>query len=241
MAEQPGWPIPVAMPSSGLVQAFRVDFARLITPSATETWNYGLSRGFYLVPWYRTEVDVLIPAYIQHNSAVRDGFGDFSMLLKYRLASGNESHGAYSLSVALGTTLPTASYKNGSPYCTVSPTLLGGKGFGRFDVQSSLGAVLPTANGAQVGRVLLWNTVGQFHGGKWFWLEVEDNASFYHDGPNDGRAQNFVTPGFLLGKFNLRTERSSRLAVLFGGGVQIATSHFHTYNHALVFTGRMLF
>jgi hypothetical protein len=125
------------------------------------------------------------------------------------------------------------------PDCTVSPTVFGGKGFGRFDVQSSLEQ--SSADGGKLGRVVLWNTVGQFHLGKWFWPEVEDNASFYHGGPNDGRTQNFVTPGFLLGKFKLRPELSNRQALFFGGGVQIATSHFHTYNHALVFTARMIF
>jgi len=36
-AEQPAWPVPVVTPSSGLVQLFRTDLVRQITPSETTT------------------------------------------------------------------------------------------------------------------------------------------------------------------------------------------------------------
>lgn len=38
-AEQPAWPVPVVTPSSGLVQLFRTDIVRQITPSETTTWK----------------------------------------------------------------------------------------------------------------------------------------------------------------------------------------------------------
>src|SRR5208283_6249039 len=116
--------------------------------------------------------DVLIPPYIQHNSPAKDGFGDSSMLLKYRLAAGNAEHGNYSVSFAVGTTLPTGSYKNGSLSATISPTLCAGKGFGRFDVQSTLSATLPTAETARQGKVVAWNTVAQYRIGRLFWPEI---------------------------------------------------------------------
>jgi hypothetical protein len=37
-------------------------------------------------PWYKTELDIAAPPYIQHNSTAKDGFGDLSMLLKYRVS-----------------------------------------------------------------------------------------------------------------------------------------------------------
>jgi hypothetical protein len=43
-----------------------------------------------------------------------------------------------------------------------------------------------------------------------FGLEIENNATFYPGGPNDGRVQNFVTPGLTLrqGKLEHRSPQS---------------------------------
>ncbi|MFZ1007748.1 MAG: hypothetical protein WAN65_12980 [Candidatus Sulfotelmatobacter sp.] len=114
LAQQPAWPIPLVTTSSGLLQVARTDIVRQITPAETETWNYDNTKGIAVVPWYRVEFDALPPPYIQHNSKAEDGFGDVSMLLKYRLAAGNASHGDYSVSFSVAGTLPTGSYKNGS-------------------------------------------------------------------------------------------------------------------------------
>jgi len=241
LAQQPSWPIPVVTASSGLLQVMRTDFVRQIAPAGTDTWNYDNTKGFNVVPWYKVEFDALLPPYIQHNSKAEDGFGDVSLLLKYRLAAANQEGGNYSLSFSLAGTLPTGSYKNGSLAATISPTLCAGKGFGRFDVQSTLGAILPANDTTKLGRVVVWNTVAQYHIVKFFWPEIENNATFYHGGPNDGRKQNFVTPGLMLSKFKLERDPRNRLALMFGGGMQIATTQFHTYNHGLVLTARMLF
>jgi hypothetical protein len=241
LAEQPSWPIPLVTASSGLLQVARTDFVRQIAPAGTDTWNYDNSKGINVVPWYRVEFEALAPPYIQHNSKAEDGFGDFSMLLKYRLAAGNKAHGDYSLSFSVAGALPTGSYKNGSLAATIAPTLCAGKGFGRFDVQSTVGAVLPAGDTTKLGRPVIWNVVGQYHIGKFFWPEIENNAIFYHGGPNDGKVQNFVTPGLMLSKFKLQRDERNRLALVVGGGMQIATSQFHTYNHGLVLTTRMLF
>lgn len=241
LAQQPSWPIPLVTASSGLLQVARTDFVRQIAPAGTDTWNYDNSKGINVVPWYRVEFDALAPPYIQHNSKAEDGFGDFSMLLKYRLAAGNEAHGSYSVSFSVAGTLPTGSYKNGSLAATIIPTLCGGKGFRRFDVQSTLGATLPAGDTTRLGRVVVWNTVAQYRIGKLFWPELEDNVTFYHGGANDGRVQNFLTPGLMLSKFKLERDPRNRLALVFGGGMQIATTQFHAYNHGLVLTARMLF
>jgi Putative MetA-pathway of phenol degradation len=241
LAQQPSWPIPLVTASSGLLQVARTDFVRQIVPAGTDTWNYGNSKGVNIVPWYNVEFDTLVPPYVQHNSKAEDGFGDFSVLLKYRLAAGNEEHHSYSLSFSVAGTLPTGSYKNGSLAATVSPTLCVGKGFRRFDVQSTVGAILPAGDTAKMGRPVVWNAVAQYHIGKFFWPELENNATFYHGGPNDGRVQNFVTPGLMLSKFKLERDPHNRLALVAGGGMQIATTQFHIYNHGLVLTARMLF
>jgi hypothetical protein len=241
LAQQPSWPIPVITASSGLLQVMRTDFVRQIAPAGSDTWNYDNTKGFNVVPWYKVEFDALLPPYIQHNSKAEDGFGDVSLLLKYRVAAANAEGGNYSVSFSLAGTLPTGSYKNGSLAATISPTVCAGKGFGKFDVQTTLGAILPADYTTKLGRVVVWNTVAQYHVGKLFWPEVESNATFYHGGPNDGRVQNFVTPGIMISKFKLERDPRNRLALMFGGGMQIATSEFHTYNHGLVLTARMTF
>jgi hypothetical protein len=226
-----------------LIQVFRADFVRQITPARTSTWNYGFSRGLNLVPGFNSEFDFYYPPYIQHNtSTAKDGFGDVGFLYKYRILSGNEKHGNYMLSAQLTATIPTGSYSNGSTDAAVSPTLLAGKGFGRFDVISCLGGSLPTGDTDKLGRTVAWNTAAQYHLGKWLWPEVESNATWFYGGKNDGKMQNFLTPGLTLSKFKFHPgDPKSRPGIALGAGMQIATSQFHTYNHGLVFTSRFIF
>jgi hypothetical protein len=212
LAEQPGWPTPLATANSGLVQLFRADFVRQITPIDITTWNYGNSKGLDLVPWYKTEFDITVPPYIEHNSpTVKDGFGDVSVLLKYRILSDSETH-PYSMSVSLGGTIPTGSYTNGSLAGTITPTFCGGKGFRRLDVQSTVGVALPTGFTAKLGRPLAWNSVAQYKVGKIFWPEIENNATYFHGGPHAGKTQDFVTPGLMLSRFKLEHDASNRLS-----------------------------
>ncbi len=241
MAEQPPWPVPLFAPTSNVTQLFRYDTVRQVAPAGTDTWNYGFSKGFNLIPWYNTEVDVTIPPYIRHNSAAKDGFGDFSTVLKYRFASGNLEHGDYSVSASLTTTFPTGSYKNGSAHATLGPTLHAGKGYKNFDVVTSIGAVLPTADADVIGRPVAWNVVGQYRIHKIFWPEIENNTTFFHGGPNDGRVQNFVSPGLVVSPLKLSSDPKNRLGFILGIGEQIATTHFHTYNHGLILDARLIF
>ncbi|HLH36979.1 MAG TPA: hypothetical protein VKX41_20065 [Alloacidobacterium sp.] len=242
-SKQPSWSVPLVAPYPMLIQVFRADFVRQITPARTSTWNYGFSRGLNLVPGFNSEFDFYYPPYIQHNTpTAKDGFGDVGFLYKYRILSGNEKHGNYMLSAQLTATIPTGSYSNGSTDAAVSPTLLAGKGFGRFDVISCLGGSLPTGNTDKLGRTAVWNTAAQYHLGKWLWPEVESNATWFYGGKNDGKMQNFLTPGLTLSKFKFHpADSKSRPGIALGAGMQIATSRFHSYNHGLVFTSRFIF
>jgi len=242
-AKQPGWSSPLIGSYPMLVQEFRADFYRQVTPALTPTWNYGGSRGLYLIPGFNSEIDVYYPPYFQHNTPTsKDGFGDVSFLYKYRFLSRNEKSGNYMLSAQLGATIPTGSYSNGSTDASITPTLLAGKGFGRFDVISALGATLPTGDTDKLGRSIAWNTTVQYHVRKYLWPEVEANTTHYLGGKYEEKTQNFVTPGITVGKFRLHPANDrSRLGLTVGAGIQIATSQFHTYNHELAFTGRFYF
>lgn len=240
-SRQPAWPVPVVSPSSVLVQLARVDFLHQYTSTHTETWNYGGSKGVNLIPFARTEVDINLPAYVQHNSAkVQDGTGDLAFVAKYRMFAATEG-GNYSTSVQMAFSVPTGSYKNGTAVSTLTPTVIGGKGFGKFDIQSAIGAVLPTSSAPTIGRTVQWNTVAQYKVGRYLWPEIEANAGYFYGGPNDGRSQVFLTPGLIVSKLKLRHDPRDRLGLIFGTGMQIATSHYHSYNHGLVLTGRLTF
>jgi hypothetical protein len=241
-AKQPSWAVPVFTPTSGLVQLARTDMIRQYTSVHTTTWNYGGSKGFNLIPWYKTEIDFNVPPFVQHNTPkALDGAGDLSVLLKYRVLAANEKEGAYSISAGVAATAPTGSHKNGTIDGTVSPTVYLGKGFGSFDVQTAASESLPTGHTRTLGRPVSWNSVIQEKVGNMFWPEIEFNSVFFRGGPNDGKVQTFVSPGLMISKIKFRPESNSRLALVFGAGEQIAVSHYHAYNHALSFTTRIVF
>jgi hypothetical protein len=220
----------------------RADFSRQITPALVSNWNLGVSRGLNLIPVKNTEVDILIPPFMEHGNAAFDGFGDFSFTAKYRFFSGNEKNGNYLLSGFATMTVPTGSYANGTAHPTVTPTLTGGKGFGKFDAFTTLGGVLPTRNVVGIGRNLVSNSVFQYHAQKYIYPEVEINSTAYFGGPHDGKIQTFISPGIVLGKFALHPhDPKSRLGLVAGVGFQTAATTYHAYNHAAVMTGRFIF
>lgn len=241
-SKQPSWSVPLNQPYPMLIQVYRFDSSRQITPTHTENWNYGLSKGLNIVPGFNSEFDFYPPSYFEHHSIAKDGFGDPMFGYKYRIASGNESHGNYVVSAQLTATIPTGSYSNGSTDAVLGPTFEAGKGWGRFDIISTLGGSLPTGNTAKLGRAIAWNTTVQYKVHKYFFPELESNATYFLGGKNDGKAQNFLEPGLTTAKFKVRpNNETSRAGFAFGAGIQIATSRFHTYNHQLVFTSRFIF
>ena len=241
-SQQPGWAVPVFTPSSGLVQLIRFDAVRQYTPTHSTVWNIDGGKGFNIIPWYKTELDLNLPPFLLHSAkGVVDGPGDFSMQLKYRLLGANETKGNYNVSAAITGSAPTGSYKNGSADGAISPTVFVGKGFRSFDVQSSAAMALPTGHTATSGRPIVWNTAFQDRVKRIFWPEVEFSSTFYRGGPHDGKAQAFIAPGFEVSKLKLTSNETSRLAIVFGAGEQIAATHYHAYNHALSFTSRLVF
>lgn len=241
-AKQPAWPPPLITTYVGLIQVARTDFVRQTASNGVRTWNYDGGKGLNLIPAANTEVDINLPGYFQHNSPkVIDGAGDMSFLLKYRLASGNAQHGSYDVSAFILGTIPTGSYKNGSTDAAVTPSLGVGKGYKDIDVQSTLGSGLPVLDTRKLGRTVASNTAVQAHVAKYFWPEVEINSTWFVGGANDRKNMTFATPGLLFAKKLRVEEPRSRLAICVGAGEQIATTHFHTYNHEIAVTTRVVF
>lgn len=242
LAQQPKWAPPVVSPYPQLIQVVRADFYRTVSPTHVTTWNYGFGRGINLIPLANTEIDIFYPDYMQHSKGAVDGFGDLGFSGKYRFFSRNEKEGNYVVSAFINATVPTGDHKNGAAHPTITPSVAAGKGFGKFNVTSCFGALIPTEQADTLGRSLAWNTNAQYHLAKQAWVEIEDNATWFNGGANDGKKQNFVTPGVLAGPFKFYPKDPKRReAFMFGAAIQIATSAFHANNHNLNFTARYTF
>ncbi|MFI5309705.1 MAG: hypothetical protein ACHQQ3_00615 [Gemmatimonadales bacterium] len=238
-AEQPHWLTPLATTTPRLEQEFRYDVNwSQARPGGPYTETYGNTKGLELIPLENVEVIIAVPAYIVHNNpATPNGWGDAQLLVKYRLLAANEEHGNYILTAFVSSTFPSATNGNGQPRAIITPTLSYGMGWGRFDVQGTVGAAEPAGNTSAVGRTYTWNHTFQLHALPKIWPEVEVNQSWFFGGKNDGREQTFVTPGVVIGRMPL----TDRVGFTFGAGVQIAVSQFHTTDHAIVFSMRTPF
>jgi len=237
-AEQPHWVTPIATTTPRLEEEVRYDQFWQVNAKGATTDNYDGGKGLELIPTEHIEVIFNTPPYIDHNASdAKNGFGDVAFLVKYRLLSANEKKGNYILTAFFAWSLPTGEYKNGNLRAIITPTIAYGKGFGHFDEQGTFGIGIPVGNTAQVGRTYAWNNTFQYHLLRKLWPEVELNSTFFQEGKNDGKNQNFVTPGLVIGRLHLW----NRLGFTIGGGYQIATTHFHTNNHNAILSVRFPF
>jgi hypothetical protein len=236
-AEQPHWLAPVFTATPRLEQMFVYDISGQNTAKGDLT-SFGGTKGLLLIPGDNINIVITPPSYLVHESPkINDGFGDTSFLLKYRIAAGNEERGNYVVSAFFGGSIPTGSYTNGARDAVITPTIGLGKGWGNFDVQSTVGVGIPVGDVHKLGTPVLYNTAFQYRVIKKLWPEVEVNAIFLPNGPKAGNTQVFLSPGLMVGKFHLW----KRLGFALGGGIQIAATHFHTFNHNRILTLRFPF
>lgn len=243
---QPQWATPLNTTSPRVEQGFRADFIRQTAAGGATTWNYGGTKGLQFIPFARTEIEFSQPAFFAHsNPKVLDGFGDVSFRMKYRLYGSNEAHHNAIVTFVLQGSVPTGKHSNGTCCASVTPTLEVGKGFGPLVLTSSIGGTLPVSNVHGLGHSVAWNNAVQYRLSKLVWLEDEFNSAFYNGGKNDGRQQTFNTPGVLVSRIPVGHYRVSGeaypLVLTLAAGEQIALTHFNTYNHAPILSGRIRF
>ena len=112
------------------------------------------------------------------------------------------------------------------------------KGFGVLRCAERCSAPgCPVVDTAKPGGRFGWNTAFQGHFAKYFWPEVEFNATYFKGGPNDGKNQTFATPCLSLEFGRIRPQ----LALLRRGPGSIFTSRLRCYNHEIAITTRGLF
>jgi len=236
-AAQPHWMTPLVTVTPRLEQEFRFDMVHQVTTSGDMT-VLDNGKGLELIPTRRTELLVNLPPYLVHeNPATKDGWGDASFVMKYRFFARPEKEGSALLTGFLAGSIPTGEFKNGSISAVITPTLAGGKGWGWFDVQSTLGGALPVNRVDKLGRTILSNTALQAKVLQRLWPQVEINSTSWEGGTKDGKKQTFITPGLIFGRFPIH----KRIAFVTGAGFQIAATHYHQYDHAVVATIRLPF
>ena len=239
---QPHWMTPVVTVTPRLEQEFRYDQSWQDRPRGVTLDNYGGGKGLELIPTANTEVIIGVPAYQVRNNATgrTSGWGDETLLLKYRLAAANEEHGNYLVTGFLGVSLPTGSEAFTNHKTIITPTLAAGRGWGTreagFDIQSTLGIAVPTGNLRTLGSPVSWNIAFQAHTGK-LWPELEANYTYFRNGPNDGRSQTAITAGVVAGRFEL----GERAKLIIGGGYQKVVSSFKAFNNTWLLTARLAF
>jgi hypothetical protein len=249
-AAQPHWVTPLVTVTPRLEQEFRSDFVRQTNTHRYDTWNLGNGKGLEIIPARRIELLFNLPPFLDHTQpGAKDGFGDVSFNSKFRILSRNEEAGNAIVTAFLAASVPTGKNANGGCCAVVTPTIAIGKGFGLIALTTTFGGTLPVSNVVKLGHTMTWNNVAQYrlasHGvARFFWPEIEFNSSFFSGGANDGKIMTFATPGVIVGRIPLTHDPSGkpgRLGLTFGAGEQIAVTHFHTYNHALVITTRVPF
>ncbi|MHB8383532.1 MAG: hypothetical protein ACYDC3_14490 [Candidatus Binataceae bacterium] len=236
--DQPHWITPLVTVTPRLEQEYRYDQFFQSSPNGVATNNFGGAKGLELIPQENIETIIGVPAYLDRNFPQHtDGFSDWPFLVKLRLLSADEQHGNYIVTAFMGFSAPTGSEVNGNGHGLFTPTLALGKGFGDFDIQSTVGATFSDGGMGRLGVPLAWNTTFQYHILKYFWPEVETNYSWQSYGEETGHNVLFLTPGLLLGRFPIH----NRVGLTLGAGYQIAVTKYRPYNHSLILTARIPF
>jgi hypothetical protein len=221
-ASQPHWITPLVTVTPRLEQEFRFDAGFQQAGNGAHVDNYGMGKGLELIPTTTNEVILNLPPY--ETRSVRrpaQGFGDDPVLLiKQRLLSANEENGDYIVTAFFGVQAPTGAKAFTSDAWVVTPTIAGGKGWGPFNVQATLGVAYPLTHTREVGTSVINNVAFQYHVRKVFWPEFEVNTTYWSSGPRQGKTQVYLTPGIIFGRFPI----VSRIKAIVGVGYQFAVS-----------------
>lgn len=237
---QPSWMGPLIQSDARLGQGIRISVSDLSAPGE-QIIGYGNNHGVSVIAMRRFQFDFDPPSFFRnHSAAYPDGFGNAGAQVKYRIASGDAEHGNFALTAIEFHGFATRAAQNGMLTAYDCPKIAAGIARGRFDMQSTLGGVLPAGRIAAQGQVIEWNVTGQVHPTAHTWFDIENNYAMNLGGPFDGKAQNFVTPAAFY-MVRRRQWEPTHTVFVFDGGMQIATSQFHTYNHNLVADLRISF
>lgn len=217
-ASQPQWMTPIATVTPRLEEEVRYDQYWEHMGNGAALTNFDSGKGIELIPTDSNEVLINLPPYEERSRRrPASGFGDWPVLtIKQRFVSANEQNGNYVVSGFLGVQAPLGSSAFTNHAWVLTPTLAAGKGWGDFDVQATVSVPLPLSDEHEIGTSVVTNVALQYHLGRFFWPEIEANATYWADGPRGGKTQVFLTPGLILGRLPL----VGRSKLIIGVGYQ---------------------
>ena len=131
------------------------------------------------------------------------------------------------------------------------PALAFGKGWGDFDIQSTISTQIPVdsigpkpktgTTERNFGDPVLLNTAFQYHLFQYFWPELEVNYMYWPNGTHAGWNQ-LLTPGLILGRFKLANDTPTRpVNLITGAGYQVAVTPNPVTQNNFVETIRVTF
>jgi hypothetical protein len=181
-----------------------------------------------------------------------EGLGDWpAFLVKYRLLSANKDNGDYIVTAFFQMSDPLGT--PGHNVLTAQPTLAFGKGWGDFDIQSTVSVQIPvdgiasanftaSQNMTRFGDPILWNTAFQYHLWEYFWPEFEVNYTFWPNGIHKDLSQVLLTPGIIFGRFKIGQDSPTRpINLIIGAGYQFAVTSDPVVKNNWVATVRVTF
>ena len=248
-ANQPAWSSPLVTTTGMLEQRFRFDGSEQQAGNGADTRVTDGGKGLDLIVSNSNEVQIAAPPYELRDTPTGKGaftgFGDWAFLrVKQQLASSPASGDNYFVTMWLQVQAPTGIGPLTNNSWTYLPTFAFGKGWGDFDIQATMGGVLPASHVATLGDQIQTNVAFQYHLMTILWPEFEVNWTHYVGGQRDGLDQVFLTAGVVLGRFRL----TDRVLFTTGAGYQFAVSPSFrpnpltpVYNHAMLFTSRFNF
>jgi hypothetical protein len=249
-AEQPGWSSPLITTTSMLENRVRVDVSQQTAGNGQNITTLDGGKGVDLIVGPSQEIQVAAAPYIIKGDTTKGtgslaGWNDWPIFrFKQRLLSSPADQGNYVLSAWVQLQIPTGQGRLTSHALTVVPTLGGGKGWGDFDIQATVGASLPTAHVDKIGDSVVGNVAFQYRVFRVLWPQVEFSWNYYADGPRGGLSQLYVTPGLVVGRLAL----GRRLNATFGVGYESALTPSYrakpltpSFNHGVVATTRISF
>jgi hypothetical protein len=219
---QPSWITPVFTVTPRLEEEFRYDQFWETLGNGAHVDVYDGGKGLELIPTTSNELLLNLPPY--QTRTVKNpaqGINDWPFLtIKQRFLSANAENGDYILTGFLGVQAPAGIPKFTNDAWIVTPTIAGGKGWGPFDIQGTLGVPIPLEHENTIGTSVVFNATAQYHVAQYFWPEFEVNTTYWADGLRAHKTQVFLTPGIVLGRFKL----AGRAKLIVGTGYQIAVS-----------------
>lgn len=248
-ASQPEWSSPLATTTALMEQRLRLDMYQEHSGNGADTTLLDGGKGLDLIVSPTNEIQFALPPYEVRSATATSkalaGYGDWTFArMEQRLFSASKDDGNYVVTAWLALQAPTGIKSLTSSSWSLQPTLAFGKGWGDFDVQGTLGAVLPASNAHLLGQQFQSNTAFQYHLDTLFWPELEVNWTYYPDGQRAGLSQVYLTPGLVIGRFDL----GHGLKFTTGAGYQFAVSPAYrakpltpAYANSVIVTTRMNF